>query len=77
MTVDEKFYHVGERSNAQPAPTQDEPGPFKKSRPPEPLHFKINLTAEGACMAHFALRNPIPWSTRLVYNDREVISRKG
>jgi uncharacterized OsmC-like protein len=33
--------------------------------------------AEGACMAHHALRNPIPWSTRLIYNNREVISRQG
>ncbi|MEO1250400.1 MAG: OsmC family peroxiredoxin, partial [Pseudomonadota bacterium] len=33
--------------------------------------------AEGACMAHFALRNPVPWSTRLVHNGQEVISRQG
>lgn len=33
--------------------------------------------AEGACMAHYALRNPIPWSTRLVYNGKEAISRAG
>ena len=194
----EKTYHVGKRSEEQPKPTQFEPGPFKKSRPPEPLHFEVNLTAEahdrqkksgtvqvnipgfsaltlycdeqppvgddtappplaffcagigfcllthltdiltarkikvdslkleqrvrfktnlgtmrelghttegetemvethviieseepqarimdllneaeGACMAHHALRNPIPWSTRLVYNGAEVISRAG
>ncbi len=33
--------------------------------------------AENGCMAHYALRNPIPWSTRLVYNGEEVISRSG
>ncbi|ASM74272.1 MULTISPECIES: OsmC family protein [Roseobacteraceae] len=33
--------------------------------------------AEGACMAHFALRNPIPWSTRLVHNGVETINREG
>ncbi|MEL7003855.1 MAG: OsmC family protein [Bacteroidota bacterium] len=31
--------------------------------------------AENGCMAHFALRNPIPWSTRLVYNGKESINR--
>ena len=195
---DKKFYHVGELSDSQPAPVQFEPGPLKKSRPPEPLRFEVILTAEayerqkksglvqvnipgftplrlycdeqppvgddtappplaffcagigfclmthltdiltarkskvdsmrleqrvrfktnlgtmrelghmtegetevvethviidspepeeriknllneaeGACMAHHALRNPIPWSTRLIYNDREVINREG
>ena len=33
--------------------------------------------AENACMAHHALRNPIPWQTRLVYNGEEVINRAG
>jgi organic hydroperoxide reductase OsmC/OhrA len=33
--------------------------------------------AKGACMAHHALRNPIPWSTRLVYNGNEIDSREG
>ncbi len=33
--------------------------------------------AEGSCMAHHALRNPIPWSTRLVYNGDEIDSREG
>lgn len=33
--------------------------------------------AEGACMAHHALRNPIPWSTRLVYNGTEIDNRSG
>jgi len=194
----EKTYRVGERSDTLPAPTQYEPGPFKKSRPPEPLHFEVNVTAEAherqkksgvvqvnipgfsalklycdeqtpvgddsappplayfcagigfcllthltdiltarkievtsmkleqrvrfmttlgtmrelghttegrtehvethvmiespepearikalldeaenSCMAHFALRNPIPWSTRLIHNGQEVISREG
>jgi len=192
------FYHVGERADDQPEPTQFEPGPFKKSRPPEPLHFEVNLVAEaqgkqkktgtvqvnipgfspvklycdeqppvgddtappplaffsagigfclmthltdilntrkiqvdsmrleqrirfmtnlgtmrelghttegrcemvethvlidspepedrikglldeaeGACMAHFALRNPVPWSTRLIHNGNEVVNRQG
>lgn len=46
---------------------------------PEPQERIVDLLneAEGACMAHFALRNPIPWSTRLVYNDREVVNRSG
>lgn len=193
-----KSYRVGDLSDHQPAPASFEPGPFKKSRPPEPLHFEVNLVAEahdkqsksgviqvnipgfspvrlycdeqppvgddsappplayfaagigfclmthltdilnarkievtslrleqrvrfmtnlgtmrdlghttrgacehvethviidspepeetiqglldeaeGACMAHHALRNPIPWSTRLVLNQREVASRTG
>ena len=33
--------------------------------------------AENACMAHHALRNPIPWKSRLVYNGKEVINREG
>ena len=33
--------------------------------------------AEGACMAHHALRNPIPWSTRLVHNGEQTVSRQG
>lgn len=33
--------------------------------------------AEGSCMAHHALRNPIPWSTRLVFNGEEIDSREG
>ncbi len=191
-------YHVGERADAQPDTTQYTPSPFKKGRPPEPLHFEVNLVAEttgrqkktgtvqvnipgfsplrlycdeqtpvgddtappplayfcagigfclmthltdiytarkieitslrleqrvrfktnlstmrdmghttegetemvethviiespepqeriqdlldeaeGACMAHFALRNPIPWSTRLVHNGTETINREG
>lgn len=33
--------------------------------------------AEGACMAHFVVRNPIPWSTRVVHNRAEVDNRSG
>jgi len=193
-----KDYRVGERADAQPVSSQYEPNPFKKSRPPEPLHFEVNIVAEagdrqkksgvvqvnipgfspvklycdeqtpvgddtappplaffsagiafclmthltdiftarkiqvdamrveqrikfmttlgtmralgyttegqcekvethviidspepeekiqallaeaeGSCMAHHALRNPIPWSTRLVHNNKEIDSREG
>ena len=195
---DGKMFHVGEQAEKMPEPTQYEASPFKKGRPPEPLQFEINLTAEAhdrqkksgmvqvnipgfspvklycdeqipvgddtappplaflcagiafclmthltdiytarkikirsmkleqrmkfqtnlsnmrelghttdgqtmgiethvlidsdepqdrimalldeaenACMAHHALRNPIPWQTRLVYNGEEVINRAG
>jgi len=33
--------------------------------------------AENACMAHHALRNPIPWQSRLIHNAQEVINRQG
>ncbi|KIT15418.1 OsmC family protein [Jannaschia aquimarina] len=33
--------------------------------------------AENACMAHFALRNPIPWSSRLVLNGEEIAADEG
>ncbi len=33
--------------------------------------------AEGACMAHFALRNPLPWMTRLVHNGDALETRSG
>lgn len=42
-----KQFHVGELANEQPATTQYETSPFKKGRPPEPLQFEINLTAEA------------------------------
>jgi len=38
---------------------------------------KLLDEAEGACMAHFCLRNPVPWKTRLVYNGEEALSRSG
>ncbi len=196
MKFHDADYLVGEQAESQPAPEQFEPGPFRKSRPPEPLRFEVNLVAEaqgrqrktgtvqvnipgfspvslycdeqppvgddrappplaffaagigfclmthltdilntrkievagmrleqrirfmtnlgtmrelghrtegacemvethviidspeppgriqalleeaeGACMAHHALRNPIPWSTRLIHNDTEIDSR--
>ena len=40
-------YLVGEQAESQPAPEQFEPGPFRKSRPPEPLRFEVNLVAEA------------------------------
>lgn len=33
--------------------------------------------AENACMAHFALRNPIPWRSRLLLNGEEVMENSG
>ena len=44
---EEKEYHVGERSDSMLQPTQYEPSPFKKGRPPEPLQFEVNMTAEA------------------------------
>lgn len=38
---------------------------------------KLLEEAEGACMAHFALRNPLPWMTRLVHNGVELEKREG
>ena len=45
----------------------------------EPAERILDLLqeAEGACMAHHALRNPIPWSTRLIHNSKEVMSHEG
>ncbi|WP_417259810.1 OsmC-related (seleno)protein [Celeribacter sp.] len=40
-------YHVGERNDALPQPTQFKPKPFKKGRPPEPLEFEVVMTAES------------------------------
>ena len=44
---------------------------------PEPAERIQSLLeeAEGSCMAHHAMRNPIPWSTRLVHNGVEIESR--
>ena len=33
--------------------------------------------AEGACMAHHAMRNPTPWSTRTVHNGSEIVADTG
>lgn len=38
---------------------------------------KLVAEAEGACMAHHAMRNPIPWSTRLVHNSAETSAASG
>lgn len=46
MNFHKQTYHVGERADEQPKPRQFEPGPFKKSRPPEPLRFEVNMVAE-------------------------------
>ncbi|MBR9824451.1 MAG: OsmC family protein [Alphaproteobacteria bacterium] len=46
MSQDQDF-HVGERGTGQPEITQFEPSPFKKGRPPEPLHFEVNIVAEA------------------------------
>ncbi|MEM9530596.1 MAG: OsmC family protein [Pseudomonadota bacterium] len=43
-------FHVGERAANTTEPKQFEPGPFRKSRPPEPLRFEVNLTAEAHSM---------------------------
>ena len=42
--------------------------------PPGRIH-ELLAEAEGACMAHHALRNPIPWSTRLIHNGAEIDAR--
>ena len=44
--------------------------------PPRNIHALLE-EAENACMAHHALRNPIPWSTRLIHNGVEIDSRNG
>jgi len=45
--MSEKLYHVGELSEKMPEPSQFEPKPFKKGKPPEPLSFEITMTAEA------------------------------
>ena len=44
---------------------------------PEERIRDLMVEAENACMAHFALRNPIPWSSRLVHNGTELMSHSG
>ena len=46
MTSD-KFFHVGELGDTQPAPTEFEPAPFKKAKVPEPLHFEVSVVAHA------------------------------
>ena len=48
-----------------------------ESDEPEERIRDLMEEAEGACMAHFALRNPIPWRSRLVLNGDEVLDRSG
>ncbi len=45
--TEQKDFHVGELSDKMPEPTQFEPKPFKRAKPPEPLQFEISLTAEA------------------------------
>ncbi len=47
MKFHDEHYQVGEQAKMAPSPEQFEPGPFRKSRPPEPLHFEVNLVAEA------------------------------
>ena len=49
---------------------------IESPEPEENIKDLLN-EAENGCMAHYALRNPIPWSTRLIYNGKEAISRSG
>jgi uncharacterized OsmC-like protein len=49
---------------------------IESPEPRERIEALLN-EAEGACMAHFALRNPIPWTTRLVHNGDETLARSG
>jgi uncharacterized OsmC-like protein len=44
---------------------------------PEERIRDLMTEAEGACMAHFALRNPIPWSSCLVLNGKEIARDAG
>ena len=44
---DTEDFKVGERGTGLPEITQFEPSPFKKGRPPEPLHFEVNIVAEA------------------------------
>jgi len=48
-----------------------------ESDEPEERIRDLMIEAEDACMAHFALRNPIPWRSRLVHNGNEVMSNSG
>ena len=47
MKFHNRQFHVGEQADATPTPEQFEPGPFRKSRPPEPLRFEVNLVAQA------------------------------
>ena len=47
MEFHREDYFVGEQADEQPQPSEFEPGPFKKNRPPEPLRFEVNMVAEA------------------------------
>ena len=49
---------------------------INSSEPEENIKSLLD-EAENGCMAHYALRNPIPWSTRLIYNGEEALARSG
>jgi len=44
--------------------------------PPEVIE-ELFAEAQNACMAHHALRNPMPWSNRLVHNDSTLLEDSG
>lgn len=44
---------------------------------PEDRILAMMEEAENACMAHFALRNPIPWQSRLMHNGKELLNHSG
>lgn len=71
----EKQYHVGALSDTPPEPTQFEPQPFKKARPPEPLSFEITVTAEatGRQRKTGLVQVSIPgFSTVRLYCDEQI-----
>ncbi len=37
----------------------------------------LMVEAEDACMAHFALRNPITWGSRLLHNGKGLMDHAG
>lgn len=47
MKFHSQHYFVGEQADRTPVPEQFEAGPFRKSRPPEPLRFEVNMVAEA------------------------------
>lgn len=48
-----------------------------ESDEPEQRIKDLMEEAENACMAHFALRNPIPWRSVLLHNGKPVIDHSG
>ncbi|MEM1387651.1 MAG: OsmC family protein [Pseudomonadota bacterium] len=48
-----------------------------ESDEPEDVVRALMEEAENACMAHFALRNPIPWRSRLLHNGKEIAAASG